>query len=403
MRPLVQDYVFDHSFAQLELEHGVRARFSQDLSKVALNYDQLSVKSGDLLAEQCRGMVIAPKELFQDASPDRIVGKIDVLAWPMDRFYNAGDPAAVDIDWNDGALRVLDKIDGTCCTLYFDTIHDTWHVATRSVSEADVEISFTDMNLIEAPGSVLTFSSLFKLAVEATSGRTWNDWTMLLDREKTYVFELTSPWNRIFIKYDVPRVALLAVRDLTTGEELHTNSFSGVVGVPEPRQIDISSLDHLITYVNMQDPARCEGVVVVDSKFRRLKVKNAQYVVSSRMKDALRVSRYAVLEQIILDKADDVLVHLEPSIAAKLRSMMSQYATFCHDIDASFVATRGRSTDRKSFALQIVGVHNVPSVFFGLFDDRAKSTSEWFRAQAECGKITRNCLDLIIKDMDGLH
>lgn len=60
MDPLVKDYLLTHSFRQLEEEHGVCTRPNATFDKFSLNYDQLLVKNGDPIAEQCRGLVIRP-------------------------------------------------------------------------------------------------------------------------------------------------------------------------------------------------------------------------------------------------------------------------------------------------------------------------------------------------------
>ena len=120
---LVTEYLKTHTFQQLEDEHGVCARKSSDGSKYSLNYDMIMVKSGDKLAEQCRGLIVRPWSWLGlvTAGEDwknHVVGDTTTLAWPMDRFYNHGDAAGAQIDWSDPALRVLEKLDGTMVILY---------------------------------------------------------------------------------------------------------------------------------------------------------------------------------------------------------------------------------------------------------------------------------------------
>ena len=122
MDPLVKAYLRTHTFQQLEDEHGVCARPNATGDKFSLNYDQILVKNGDPVAEQCRGMVVRPHEFefmdFMEAFTQRgwkntRVGEVDVLAWPMNRFYNHGDAAGAQVDWSDPGLRVYEKLDGT--------------------------------------------------------------------------------------------------------------------------------------------------------------------------------------------------------------------------------------------------------------------------------------------------
>src|SRR3990167_4963462 len=227
MRPLICDYLKTHSFRELEEDHGVCTRFSSDRSKVSANYDQLLIKNGDRLAEQCRGIIIRPWMSFgvDDDLRERIVGEVEVLAWPMDRFYNHGDAACAAVDWDDRKLSVFEKLDGTMIVLYWDDRKSRWFAATRSVPEADLPIS----NGLLMTGDE-TFSSLFFNALIST--RETNEGKKIvfaprcpgevvkLNKELTYIFELTTPHNRIVVKYDEPRVPLIAARHTASGREL---------------------------------------------------------------------------------------------------------------------------------------------------------------------------------------
>lgn len=55
---LVQDFLETKTFKQLEEIHGVFASFSKDGRKFSLNYGMLEAKDSDILAQQCRGLVL---------------------------------------------------------------------------------------------------------------------------------------------------------------------------------------------------------------------------------------------------------------------------------------------------------------------------------------------------------
>lgn len=208
--PLVVNYLRTHSFGDLFTEHGVNVRPSADGSKFSLNYDQIEAKNGDPIAECCRGLVIRPiKHDAIDSCYNGAVGEVEVLAWPMNRFYNAGTPAGDVVDWSDPGLVVSEKIDGTCCILYWDPQYVQWCVATRSVPDADVVIKNGDV----VHGD-MTFSKLFWVAynntVKDSDGKIIGIENVGLNKEFTYVFELTSRYNRVVVDYDEPKITLLA-------------------------------------------------------------------------------------------------------------------------------------------------------------------------------------------------
>src|ERR1700683_3105357 len=56
---LVQEYLETHSFGDLIRDHGVYASFSKQGHKFSLNYDMIEAKDDDLLAQECRGLILS--------------------------------------------------------------------------------------------------------------------------------------------------------------------------------------------------------------------------------------------------------------------------------------------------------------------------------------------------------
>lgn len=409
MKPLVIDYLRTHTFRQLEEEHGVCARFSADFSKASLNYDQILVKNGDRLAEQCRGMVIRPhlSPQFWLACGDWksvTVGACDVLAWPMNRFYNHGDAAGADVDWDDPGLRVYEKLDGTMIVVYWDPLQGRWHAATRSVPEGDLPIRVGHAEIGD-----MTFSELFfKVLCETRAvaeGKPFNlestdfDKVINLNKELTYVFELTTPFNRIIVKYDKPSVTLLAARHTATGKELPIESLR-LRCVNRPKTWNMRSPAALSAFVNSADPTLLEGVVVCDSQFRRLKIKNKAWVLASKAKDLVTVSRRSALLAIIKGEIDDVLPLVEKDTSDELISMQCALRDYMRQIDANFAAFRAKAAgSRKDFALQVTSSGDWTSPYFNMWEGRAATALEWAQIAVASNKLSDNTLDLILEKL----
>ncbi len=406
MEPLIKSYLKNHTFQQLEDEHGVCVRFSNDESKFSANYDQIIAKNGDQLTEQCRGMVIRPlqfeKKYFGDEWKDAIVGDVEILAWPMNRFYNHGDPAAAQIDWADSSLRVYEKLDGTMIVLYWDPLYQKWCSATRSVPDADLPIFAGHLEIGDA-----TFSDLFMRAlVETRGGVTWTvdgpDKVVHLNQELTYVFELTSPYNRVVVKYDAPRVTLLAVRHTKDGNELRIEDVR-MQHVQRPRVWDLRDPISLAAFIDSANPAELEGAVVCDSQFRRLKIKNKAWVMSSRAKDMVTSSPRSALECVILEKLDDVIPLVEKDIGDKMLEMQVQYSHFCEKIDKNvtkFKLEAVQATNpRKRFAEQVMLENDWTAPYFQLWENRAPGARALIKSMLESGKLSSTSLDTIIEKM----
>ncbi len=160
---LVQEYLLTHTFQQLAAEHGVYASFSQSGHKFSLNYDQIEAKESNPLAQECRGLILTTGsvligEINEYGKPIRdgiIPGETHILAFPMKRCFNHGQGSAANINWSDPNLSVLEKLDGTLCIVYYDSVIDQWCVATRSVPEADIPLD----------NGLYTFRTLFEKAL----------------------------------------------------------------------------------------------------------------------------------------------------------------------------------------------------------------------------------------------
>lgn len=411
---LIKDYLIDHSFQELEDEHGVCARPNATLDKFALNYDQILAKNGDPVAEQCRGLVIRPHELARLTQTDRKTGEVDwknkqvgsfdVLAWPMCRFYNHGDPSAADIDWSHPSLKVYEKVDGTCIILYWDPLHDRWHAGTRSVPEADLPINAGNLEIGDT-----TFSQLFlqalKLTRESVSGKPV-DWVVdgpekviHLNKELTYVFELVSPYNQIVVTYPDPRVYLLAVRHTQTGKELPIESLR-LEHVLRPRTWEIRDVAALACFVDAADPSQLEGAVAcvqVAPHFKRLKVKNKTYVLAHKSKDTVTSSARNALEAVILDKADDIIPLVPVDVQDKLRAMQRAFNDYCKNVDEKVAEYKAEAAgSRKRFAEQVLLAGGFTAVYFNLWENRAINAREWFATACKNNKLSAGSLDSIL-------
>lgn len=423
MEPLVVDYLRHHSFKELEDNHGVCARPSNGLDKFSLNYDQLAIKKGDLIAEQCRGLVIRPREwqelARQDAEttrefgPDSIFSKtarwrktlftrgFDVLAWPMNRFYNHGDSSAAAVDWSDPGLRVYEKLDGTMIVCYWDPIQDRWHAATRGVPEADLPICKDHLEI----GNT-TYSQLFKRALietrESTSGQLI-DWHITgfekvihLNKELTYVFELVSPWNQVVVYYPTPRVYLLAARHTVSGLEVAIESLR-MQHVLRPQTWAIHSAEALAAFVDSADPSKLEGAVAKDSADRRIKVKNITWVLASRSKDTVTASPRSALECIIKEKIDDIVPLVPKDVGDKLLRMQGAYLQFCKSLDDNVKRFKVvASGSRKAYAEQVMASGDWSAPYFPLWEGKANSTREWIKVMCDKEKLSPTSLDSIL-------
>lgn len=350
-------YLREHSLSDLEINHGIIARRSNDNSKFSLNYDQFSSRPGDEIAELCRGIVLRPKTeiglkaLESDDWQNIILGNCYYLARTMKRFYNQGEFYAAKLDFSCPTLRVMDKLDGTMIALYFDDVKNSWHVATRSVPEANLPFcKLTNM----------TFSDLFWKGYENSISSTKN--TFFLNKRFTYIFETTSAFNKIVVSYDKPEVTLIAIVESSSGKEIDIYSLDGakiLPMAPRPKMFPLSSIEDIISLINSRPPNECEGVVICDANFNRLKVKSAAYVLAHHAKNMLDTSPSSALLSVLNGTIDDVLPLLENELRIRFEKIRNAVSLYLSHLDSIFHDALIKTSSRKEFALYI------------------KETSEW--------------------------
>jgi len=354
MEPLVLSYLKAHSLHSLENAYGICTSAKEGDSVFSLNYDQIASKPG-IIVNQCRGLILSTQD-GSGLTREQIHGEegipgLFVMARPFDRFFNYGDPNAASIDMEDDGTVFYEKLDGTLCIVHFNPLDEKWYVATRSVPTANREISgWKDW----------TFRRLFEKALTdtlAADGRdnvSFDEWSKRLDHEYTYCFELTTPLNRIVVRYEDYRIHLLGMRHTLNGTEVFPNHSTGVAPCPSHK---LSNLSELLSFVGSRGPMEQEGVVVCDKNFRRVKVKSLAYVAYNKIRDATANSPRGVMELILSEKLDDVLSILDPYIqqeAVKLQSgLRTLIATNDRIYDECAKEAEGQENKRKAFALAV--------------------------------------------------
>jgi hypothetical protein len=398
---LVQKYLENNSFGNLARDHGVYASFSKSGHKFSLNYDQIEAKESDPLAQECRGLILSLEDgrpVFGQLGPNGRMnynhiepGKTKILAYPMKRFFNHGQGAAVNIDWSDPNLAILEKLDGTLCIVYYDPFTQKWCVATRSVPEADL---FMD-------NGVFTFRTLFEKAVQDTLNYSFDQLSEKLNTQFTYCFELTTPYNRIVVNYPHNRVTLLSARDMLTLQEVNPRKFPTEVPVVDAHIY--TTINELLNWVSSLNPMEHEGVVVRDSNFNRIKVKNAAYVAYNKVRDALGTSERNCMELILAEKDDDVIPMLPEEIVKNLLKIKAGLQLVIRLYDDSYLAAKAEADainlgDKKTFAILVTKNNKLwHAPFFQMFSGKAQNMKDFIAKSRKDGTWGDSFLDKLLE------
>lgn len=385
---LVQEFLKHNSFKALAERHGVYPSFSKDKKKFSLNYDQIESKESDLLAQQCRGIVLGINgSVVPDQHMDFVPGETNIIALPMFRFFNYGQGAAANVNFNDPNLAILEKLDGTLCIIYYDGYK--WNVATRSVPEADLSMD-----------GGMTFRTLFEKGLKNTSGQSFDEFTATLDNDLTYCFELTSPYNKVVVAYYETKITLIAVRNKLSFQEIDPINVN--IGIPYAKSYKFSNVNDLIDWVASRNPMDHEGVIVRDSNFNRIKIKSPAYLAYARIKQSVGSSRRNILEVILQEKDDDVIPILAAEIAEDMIKLKNRLQKLIADYDGHYIAFKATADsinpgDKKTFAMQVSkckGLWQAP--FFLIFDGRVKNMRDFINSNKKDGTWGNSFLDKLL-------
>ena len=169
----------------------------------------------------------------------------NIIARPFPKFFNLGEMENQVLP--DTTFEVYDKMDGSLGILYW--INDIPFIASR--------------------GSFSSFQS--DKANEMLHGKYKTTWK-LLDKNKTYMFEIIYPENRIVLDYGASEeLVLLAIIDTQSGEEFDLED----LGFPVVEKYDgIKDLSVL----KEMDIANKEGFIIKYSNNFRVKIKFEEYL-----------------------------------------------------------------------------------------------------------------------------
>jgi hypothetical protein len=408
MTLLVQEYLMTHSLDQLKADHGVNHRIEG--SKFSLNYDMLEASNTDPIACECRGLVLAVLDVYRsEIDPTKVVGHTDVMARTMDRFFNYGQDCAANVNFEAQGTRFYEKMDGTMCALYYDFQKNEWHVATRSIPEANLPIDgFGDM----------TFRGLFEKAIQETTGLPFDRWIERenLHPEVTYIFELCTPANRVVVEHHNYEVYSIAIRHRHGLEEDIEDFAYGLTLVPKCRTYELNSLTDMIEFVSGRDPSAYEGIVAVDKHWQRVKVKNPGYLALSRVKDSAMRSPRALVELCLLGKLDDALPLLPDHVTERAQKIEEALRGFIRDSNDSYERVlhgailmiedegwdaENESDYRKAMALSVKKKAALMPYVMMRYAGKVDSFSDYIKLQTDpkTGQYKKTFLEYLLKEL----
>lgn len=187
------------------------------------------------------------------------------------------------------------------------------------------------INAFAAPVSNLdlSFGDIFHRAIglDRIQFQDWCD--NLLDKDFTYMFELTSPETKVVINYE-DGVYILAARNTKTGEYIDTytlfDKFKNIENIKIPHIMPFHTLSDCIDIAEKMSMNE-EGMVVVDKYSNRIKIKSPAYLYRAKLYGGGVKNDEYLLEVVLRNQQDDLLAYC-PEYTDRVNTLLGNLYDF---------------------------------------------------------------------------
>ena len=319
-------------------------RRAENDGRVLLKYSPASPKN-DPICQECRGLILDEESNW------------DIVCRSFNRFFNAGEEEATTLSGN---LRVYEKVDGSICRFYY--FHDEWYCA--SMTGIDARNVWIDDKY-----------NFFGLVLRALAeyGLDWSGFTMGLDPEWCYTYELATQDNIVVVPHEGYHLYYLNEYNVSENREY----FNPDGRVECCKVYDFSSLEEVQQAATFLGDNQ-EGFVVVDENWNRVKVKGDRYF---KLHFMLNNGKPDYLKLILNDGKDEFLSYFPrfkegfAEVEEKLADI-EWYAELLRDTTSSIW-----DYSRKDFSASIDVIKPFQSFVYRCYEDHSmtwkKYTENW--------------------------
>ena len=335
---------------------------------VMFKYSQFDSDFMNPLVRECRGIIL-DEDTF------------DVVSYAFDKFGNYGEPYCPEIDWK--TARVGEKLDGSLCK--FVKFPDGNLLVSTNGSIDAFKAGLQDQ--IGCPYS--TFGELVVEAVRIEAERRnmpASDGKLvwladMLEPGYTYMFELTSPYNKIVVPQTETRLNFLGCRNNETFEEIYFTDHPLAGVFRTPKVFPLGSLEECVSAAK-ELTLDHEGYVVCDAAFNRVKVKSPLYVSAHYMRsDDGSLSHRRAAELIKENQTDEFLTYF-PEFKSDFDKMRAALDAYAARIDSAFAALTalGMPSRKEQAAWIMSNAKEMSGCLFKMLDGKVPNGHDWVYA-----------------------
>lgn len=322
----------EESFAELNKQFAIKVKHYPEEGIVLLDYHMIDSPKTNPIVIECRSLIL---NFFT----------FDIVSRKFDRFFNYGEAKEYYKDFDLGRSVIMEKADGSLIGIYHH--NGKWHISTRGMAFAEGEHAMGGTfreKVLDAFGmDQAEFQSVFSV----------------FNKTLTFVFEYTSPENRIVTKYEKPEMVLLSANDGEKEwdyETIYCNLMAyGVKNTRKVKTYEVSGIDEVVKLANSL-PNLQEGFVIYDpvSK-KRMKVKSSLYVVAHAIRGNDPLPTKKNLLNLLFTGELDEFISYFPEWQEKAFDVMREVAKVKFTLAEAWDKHKHLES-QKDFALAIKGV-----------------------------------------------
>lgn len=256
------------------------------------------------IVRECRGLILDRETM-------------EPVSLSFTKFFNYGEQYASSIDWKTAVTQ--EKVDGSKMCVWRHK--GRWHISSSGTIDA-YKANVSDLGF--------TYGDLFEEAVQ-NLGLSIDDFFDKLDTRFCYTFELVSPKAPIIINYKKTMIYYIGLRDMVTFDEVDP-SFDETISnlVARPKVYKLNTLENCLKAVEKLG-LKQEGYVIVDAKFRRIKIKSHQYLIAHYLNNNGVQSNARLLEIVEKNEIDEFCTYF-PNWREKLETIKQDKLQFLNRI-----------------------------------------------------------------------
>jgi hypothetical protein len=321
----VQKYLREHGLQKLQDEFAFKVKV-YDEGLIVLNYNQIDSPKSHPITVECRALILD--------------SDFNVVSRSFDRFFNLGEvpESQAHIDMQKATLH--EKIDGSLIRIYF--WNDKWNIATRGMAFAESAMNGFD----------ITFRELVLKALDVNEQTFQYSCEEMLDKDTTYICEITSVENRCVKAYTGYNLHYLAARNNKTFEFINAREVAREFGMCIPERYSFETIEACQEVVKTLKNLD-EGYVMYQDGVPVCKIKSPAYCAVHLLRgEGLNPKR--ISELVLTNEQEEYLIYF-PEDRSFVQPYVDKLVQIHQSLELAWLDNHGIES-QKDFAIAIKSV-----------------------------------------------